>query len=77
MYVLDIIHPVLPEDWKHGVRSDHAVEQTEHNEEERQNVADDGEGRCESTDPLAPAANEDPEEQGHEKHVARRGAVGR
>ena len=74
--LLDVVHPVLPEDRECGVGTYDAVEETEHDEEEGQDVADNGERGCKSTDPLAPAADEEPEQHRHEENVAGCGAVG-
>lgn len=71
-----VVHPVTPEDRQHGVRTDYSVEQGEHDEEEWQDVADDGEGWGKGTDPLTPATYEQPEEHCHEEDVAGCRAVG-
>ena len=67
---VDIIHPVFPENVELAVWSDDAVEEGEHDEEEREDVGDDGERRGEGADPLAPAGLEKEEEHCHEKAVA-------
>lgn len=48
-------YPVLPEHIQLCVRHDNAVEQAEYDQEAWQDVADDGEARSPSADPLAPA----------------------
>ena len=71
-------YPVSPKDVELVVRDNHAVEEGEHDEEEGQDVADDGEAGRPGADPLAPAALEQEEEHRHEEDVARGGeSVGR
>ena len=73
---IDVVHPVAPEDGHFGVGPHDAVEQAEHDEEEGEHVADDGEGGGEGADPLAPGGDEEVEEHRHEEDVAGCGRVG-
>lgn len=73
---IDIVHPVLPEDGEHAERPHDAVEECEHDKEEGEDVADDGKGRREGADPLAPGGLEEEEEHRHQEDVACCAAVG-